>query len=40
MVSPEQVTQLDVPLPRLKDCMEQSGFGASELIKPVKAPGD
>ena len=40
IVSSEQVTTLDVPLPRVKDCMEQFGFGASELINPAKAPGN
>ncbi len=40
MVSPQQVTQLEVPLTRVKDCMEQFGFGASELINPAKSPGN
>jgi uncharacterized membrane protein len=40
IVSSEQVTTLDVPLPRVKDCMEQFGFGASELINTAKAPGN
>ncbi|MDX1332249.1 MAG: hypothetical protein R3252_04395 [Robiginitalea sp.] len=36
VVSEEQVTRLEVPLPRLKDCMEQFGFGASDLLQAAK----
>lgn len=37
VVTAEQVTRLDVPLPRVKECMEQFGFGASELLNSAKA---
>ena len=36
IVSSEQVSTLDIPLPRMKDCMEQFGFGTLELMKPSK----
>jgi len=36
VVSDQQVTELDVPLPRVKECIEQFGFGASELINAKK----
>ena len=36
VVSAQQVTELDVPLTRIKDCMEQFGFGASELMDTTK----
>lgn len=36
VVSAQQVRVLDVPLPRVKECMEQFGFGASELISSSK----
>ena len=36
VVSAQQVSQLDVPITRVKDCMEQFGFGASELISSSK----
>jgi uncharacterized membrane protein len=37
VVSTEQVSSLNVPLPRLKDCLEQFGFGTSELISAAKS---
>lgn len=36
VVSAQQVSRLNVPLPRLKDSLEQFGFGASELINTAK----
>ncbi len=36
VVSAQQVTELDVPLPRVKECMEQFGYGASDLINASK----
>ena len=39
IVSSEQVSTLKVPLPRVKECMEQFGFGTLELMEPSK-PGD
>jgi len=36
VVSAQQVTELDIPLPRLKECMEQFGYGATELINATK----
>jgi uncharacterized membrane protein len=35
VVSAKQVSQLEVPLSRVKECIEQFGFGALELIHPT-----
>lgn len=39
VVSSQQVTELDVPLPRLKECMEQFGFGTLGLSALPRDPG-